>query len=61
MAWLDNVIAFFNPEAAAKRAAWRNAYDELRNYDAGDFGRLNGSVRSSIFDRNAARSSQRIG
>ena len=47
MAWLDNVIAFFNPEAAARRAAWRNAYDELRNYDAGDFGRLNSGWRVS--------------
>ena len=58
MAWLDNVIAFFNPEAAAKRAAWRNAYDELRNYDAGDFGRLNSGWRVSnesaeVTDRNS--------
>lgn len=58
MAWLDNVIAFFNPEAAARRAAWRNAYDELRNYDAGDFGRLNSGWRVSndsaeVTDRNS--------
>ena len=58
MAWIDNVIAFFNPEAAARRAAWRNAYDELRNYDAGDFGRLNSGWRVSnesaeVTDRNS--------
>lgn len=58
MAWLDNVIAFFNPEAAARRAAWRNAYEELRNYDAGDFGRLNSGWRVSndsaeVTDRNS--------
>lgn len=45
MAWLDNLIALFNPEAAARRMAWRNAYDELRNYDAGDYGRLNSNWR----------------
>jgi lambda family phage portal protein len=45
MAWLDNLIAFISPEAGAKRAAWRNAYDELRNYDAGDYGRLNSGWR----------------
>ena len=58
MAWLDNVIAFFNPEAAARRAAWRNAYEELRNYDAGDFGRLNSGWRvtndsAEVTDRNS--------
>lgn len=58
MNWMDNLIAFFNPEAAARRAAWRNAYDELRNYDAGDFGRLNSGWRVSnesaeVTDRNS--------
>jgi len=49
VSWLDNVIAFVNPEAAAKREAWRNAYDELRNYDAGNFGRLNAGWRVSNY------------
>ncbi len=38
---LDNLVALVSPAAAAKRAAWRNVYDELRNYDAGSYGRLN--------------------
>ena len=45
MGWLDNVIAFFSPEWGARRAAWRNALDEMRNYDAGNFGRLNSGWR----------------
>ena len=49
MSWLDGVIAFFSPEAAAKREAWRNTYEELRNYDAGNFARRssNGEWRVS--------------
>lgn len=58
MDWLDSVIAFFSPEAAARRAAWRNAYAELRSYDAGDFSRLNSGWRVSndsaeVTDRNS--------
>lgn len=45
MSWLDGVIAFFSPQAAAKRMAWKNAYDEIRNYDAGNFGRINSHWR----------------
>lgn len=41
MNWLDNLIGFFNPEAAAKRGAWRKVLDEQRNYDAAGYGRAN--------------------
>jgi len=56
--WLDNVIAFFSPEWGARRAAWRNALDEMRNYDAGNFGRLNSAWRvtndsAELTDRNS--------
>ena len=45
MAWLDNLIAFISPEWGAKRAAWRSAYEEMRNYDAGNGSRLNAGWR----------------
>lgn len=42
MSWLDNLIGFFNPEAAAKREAWRQVWEETRNhYDAAGYGRAN--------------------
>ena len=41
MNWLDSVIAFFSPEAGARRAAWRNSLEEIRSYDAGSHSRLN--------------------
>ena len=58
MAWIDNVISFFSPEWGARRQAWRNALDEIRNYDAGNFGRLNAGWRvfndsAEMTDRNS--------
>ena len=47
MNWLDSLITFFNPEKGAMRMAWRNAYDEIKNYDAGDFGRINSHWRAT--------------
>lgn len=41
MGFLDNIIAAFSPQAAYKREAYRRAYEELRNYDAGNFDRPN--------------------
>ena len=41
MNFLDNIIGFFNPEAAAKREAWRQVLEEQRHYDAGNNSRLN--------------------
>lgn len=45
MNWLDNVIAFLSPERAARREAWRQELNEMRNYDAGNNGRLNAGWR----------------
>lgn len=41
MSWLDNLIGWLNPEAAAKREAWRQVLEEYKHYDAGNSGRLN--------------------
>ena len=38
---LDNIISFISPAAGAKREAWRQYLDEQRNYDAGNYDRLN--------------------
>lgn len=45
MGFLDNIIAVFSPEAAYKREAFRQAYDWLRNYDAGNYDRPNQNWR----------------
>lgn len=42
MPWIDKIIGWFSPKAAAERAAWRAVLDEQRAYyDAGDNRRLN--------------------
>lgn len=41
MGWLDNVISWLSPEWGARREAWRQSLDEMRNYDAGSDHRLN--------------------
>lgn len=41
MSWLDSVIFFLSPIRGAKREAWRRYGEEIRHYDAGDYGRLN--------------------
>jgi len=41
MSVIDSLVALVSPAAAAKRAAWRNVYNEIRHYDAGSYGRLN--------------------
>lgn len=45
MNWLDNIIGWISPQAAAKREAWRNVLEEQRHYDAGNNARLNASWR----------------
>lgn len=45
MGFLDSVIAAFSPEAAYRREAYRQAYDALRNYDAGRYDRPNQNWR----------------
>lgn len=46
MSWLDNVISFISPAVAYKREAWKQSLDELRNYDAGSYGRNNANWRA---------------
>lgn len=41
MNWLDNLIGWINPEAGARRQAWRQTFEEIRHYDAGSYGRQN--------------------
>lgn len=38
---LDDLIGFFSPAAGARREAWRQYLEDQRNYDAGNFDRLN--------------------
>ena len=45
MNWLDGVIGFISPERGARREAWRQSLDEMRNYDAGDYSRGNANWR----------------
>lgn len=45
MGWLDQFIEFLSPEAAYRREAYRQAYNELRNYDAGNYNRPNQNWR----------------
>ncbi|MCM1189811.1 MAG: phage portal protein [bacterium] len=45
MGFIDNIVAVFSPEAAYKREAYRQAYDWLRNYDAGNYNRPNQNWR----------------
>lgn len=45
MNWLDGIIGFFSPERGARREAWRQNLQEMRNYDAGDYSRGNANWR----------------
>lgn len=45
MNWLDNAIAWLNPEAGYRRSAYRNAIEMGRNYDAASNDRLNANWR----------------
>jgi len=46
MNWIDNLIGFISPKWGAVRQAWRMQMDELRNYDAAGFGRVNNNWRA---------------
>lgn len=46
MRFLDSIIAAISPEAAYRREAFRQAYNELRNYDAGSYDRPNQNWRA---------------
>lgn len=39
--WIDKLIGAISPEAGYQREAWRQGLEQLRNYDAGNYGRLN--------------------
>lgn len=41
MNFLDAIIGWISPEAGVRREAWRQNLQEVRNYDAGNYGRLN--------------------
>lgn len=41
MNWLDKFIGWISPEMGARREAWRQNLNEMRNYDAGSHSRLN--------------------
>lgn len=45
MNWLDGIIGFFSPERGARREAWRQSLQDMRNYDAGDYSRGNSNWR----------------
>lgn len=47
MGFLNNIIAAISPETAYKREAFRQAYDWMRNYDAGNYDRPNQNWRVS--------------
>lgn len=48
MGFLDNFIGWLSPEAGYKRESYRQAYNYLRNYDAGNFERPNQNWRVAI-------------
>lgn len=45
LSWLDNAIGFLSPERAYRREIFKQALDEQRNYDAGDYSRGNKNWR----------------
>ena len=45
MSLIDSIVAAFSPEAAYRREAYRQAYKDLRNYDAGSHDRSNQNWR----------------
>lgn len=45
MSVIDSIIAAFSPQKAYYREAFRQAYNELRNYDAGSYSRPNQNWR----------------
>lgn len=55
MNWIDSVIEYISPQSAWKREAFRNALEdyrqEVKNYDAGDYGR--GNVNWRVINQSA--------
>lgn len=48
---LDSIIGWISPKAGARREAWRQSLEEMRGYDAGNYGRLN--ARWDAYNRSA--------
>jgi lambda family phage portal protein len=46
MSFIDNIIGAISPKAGYAREAWRQAYEDLKQYDAGNGGRLNANWRA---------------
>lgn len=51
MNWIDKTIGYISPEAGYKREAYRKALDEIRNYDAAGYDRVNANWR--VFNESA--------
>lgn len=45
MNWIDNIISIVSPRKGYERAVWRQELELTKNYDAGDYGRLNANWR----------------
>lgn len=45
MGFIDSIVAAFSPEAAYRREAYRQAYEAMKNYDAGNYNRPNQNWR----------------
>jgi lambda family phage portal protein len=54
MSFIDSIVGAFSPKAAYAREAWRQACDDLRQYDAGSAGRGNANWR--VFNESAESS-----
>jgi len=46
MGFVDNLIAVISPQKAYERELWRQELENVRNYDAASFGRLNSGWRA---------------
>lgn len=46
MSWIDSAITWISPEWGYKREAWKQGLENIRNYDSGNYGRLNTNWRS---------------
>lgn len=44
--FIDKIVGFVSPSQGYAREAWRQELDQLRNYDAGDYRRLNSNWRA---------------
>lgn len=56
MSFIDSIVAFFSPQAAYEREIYRQAYDSLKNYDAGSYDKSNqnwrvGNASAELTDR----------